>query len=62
MKFVDKVIIIIGFISTLLMMWHLFAPSNLRIDGFYGTPCIICGAIIGYCLAHGLEKLNQIGK
>ena len=59
MKFVDKVIIIIGFICTSLIMWHLFAPSGWRLDTFYGTPCIICCAIMGYALAHGYEVTKR---
>ena len=29
---------ILGVISTLLIMWHVVAPHELWIEGFYGYP------------------------
>ena len=42
MKLSDKVMIIIGCIATLLIMWHVFAPRDMWIEGFYGFPMMIC--------------------
>lgn len=58
MKTFDKVMIIIGFVSMLLIMWHVFTPKSLQIDGFYGIPMHICMCIVGYSLHLGLEKIR----
>ena len=46
----------------LVVMWHVFAPRDMWIEGFYGYPLIICCVIIGYSLGVGLEELNKINK
>ena len=53
---------ILGAISALLIMWHVFAPRDMWIDGFYGYPLITCGFIMGYGLCVGLEEINRTGK
>lgn len=50
---------ILGVISALLIMWHVFAPSDMRIEGFYGYPLIICCLIMGYSLGLGIEELRE---
>ena len=55
-----KIIIgILGTISALLTMWHVFAPRDMWIEGFYGYPLIICGFIIGYGLCVGMEEIRE---
>ena len=55
-----KIIIgILGVISSLLIMWHVFAPRDMWIEGFYGNPLIICGFIMGYGLCVGMEELRE---
>ena len=51
MKTFDKVAIIAGCISTLLIMWHVFAPKEIQIEGFYGYPLYICMFLMGYGIA-----------
>jgi hypothetical protein len=51
MKLSDKVMIIMGCIATLLIMWHVFAPKEMQIEGFYGFPLYICMFLMGYGLA-----------
>ena len=53
MKLSDKVIIIAGCINTLLIMWHVFAPKEMQIDGFYGHPLYFCMFLMGYGIACG---------
>lgn len=53
---------ILGAISALLIMWHVFTPRDMWIEGFYGYPLFICCGIVGYSLGVGLEELNKIGK
>ena len=53
MKTFDKIMIIIAFISTMLVMWHVFAPRDYWIDGFYGAPLFICMGLMGYGIAYG---------
>ena len=55
MKFVDKVMIVIGCIATLLIMWHVFAPKEMQIEGFYGYPSYLCMFFMGYGI--GCPKL-----
>jgi hypothetical protein len=58
MKLFDKVMILLGFVSMLLVMWHVFTPKSLQIDGFYGIPMYICMCIVGYSFHLGLEKIR----
>lgn len=53
MKILDKIAIIIGTISMALVLWHAFVPKTWQIDGFWGTPMIICMFFIGYGMACG---------
>lgn len=53
MKLSDKVMIIIGCIATLLIMWHVFAPRDMWIEGFYGYPLYFCMFLMGYGIACG---------
>ena len=59
MKLSDKIILIAGFICTLLMLWHAFTPVRLHIDEFKGLPCIFCCAMMGYAIAHGREVTKR---
>ena len=55
-----KIIIgILGAISALLIMWHMFAPRDMWIEGFYGYPLIICCLIVGYSLSVGIEEIRE---
>lgn len=55
-----KIIIgILGVISSLLIMWHVFAPRDMWIEGFYGYPLIICCLIMGYSLGVGMEEIRE---
>ena len=58
MKLYEKISIIIGFISTLLVLWHVFTPKSWQIEGFYEMPIVICFGLIGWALAIGMEKIN----
>lgn len=58
MKMVDKVMTILGFLCSLVVAWHMFAPRDMWIDGFYGYPIVICMGIIGYSLACGMETID----
>ena len=63
MKLYEKIIIILGFISMVLLLWHVFTPTSLHIDGFMTGNClIVCGGLIGLGLAIGLEQINKIDK
>lgn len=53
MKISDKVMIIMGCIATLLIMWHVFAPKEMQIEGFYGYPLCFCMFLMGYGIACG---------
>ena len=53
MKTFDKVMIVIGCIATLLVMWHVFAPKEMQIEGFYGYPLYFCMFLMGYGIACG---------
>ena len=53
MKLSDKVMIIMGCIATLLVMWHVFAPKEMQIEGFYGYPLYFCMFLMGYGIACG---------
>ena len=53
MKTFDKIAIIIGTISMALVLWHVFVPKTWQIDGFWGTPMIICMFLMGYGIACG---------
>ena len=53
---------ILGVISALLIMWHVFAPRDMWIEGFYGYPLITCGFIMGYGLCVGMEEINKNRK
>ena len=55
-----KIIIgILGVISMLVIMWHVFTPREWWIEGFYGYPLMICGLIVGYSLGVGIEELRE---
>ena len=55
-----KIIIgILGAILMLVVMWHVFAPRDMWIEGFYGYPLMICSLIIGYSLGVGIEELRE---
>lgn len=55
-----KIIIgILGAISMLVVMWHVFAPRDMWIEGFYGYPLIICAFIMGYGLCVGMEEIRE---
>lgn len=43
----------------LVVMWHVFAPRDMWIEGFYGYPLMICSLIIGYSLGVGIEELRE---
>lgn len=58
MRTFDKVMTILGFLSTLVVAWHMFAPRDMWIDGFYGYPIVIFMGIIGYSLSCGMENID----
>ena len=63
MKLYEKITIILGSISMALLLWHVFTPRNLHIDGFMTGNClIVCGGLIGLALAIGLEQIDKIDK
>jgi hypothetical protein len=55
MKTFDKINIIIAFIGTLLLFWHIFAPEHLCITGFFGWPTIVCMFFIGLALGSEID-------
>ena len=60
MKLYEKITIILGFISMVLLLWHVFTPRNLHIDGFLTGNCVtVCGILIGLALAIGLEQIDK---
>ena len=56
MKTFDKICIILACISTALVMWHVFAPRDMWIEGFYGFPLMICMFLMGYGIAWGGDE------
>ena len=51
MKLSDKIGIVVGFVCMLLVMWHTFTPKSWHIEGFWGTPLIVCMFLVGYGIA-----------
>ena len=62
MKTFDKVMIIICCIATLLTMWHVFAPKEMQIEGFYGYPLYFCMFLMGYGVAYGYPVDKNLDK
>lgn len=56
MKLFDKICIILACISTALVLWHVFAPRDMWIEGFYGLPLIICMFLMGYGIVWGNDQ------
>lgn len=55
-----KIIVgILEAISMLVVMWHVFAPRDMWIEGFYGYPLIVCCLIVGYGLCVGMEEIRE---
>ena len=62
MKLSDKVMITMSCIATLLIMWHVFTPKSLQIDGFWGFPLHICMFLMGYGIACGYLVNKNLDK
>ena len=56
LSFFDKVFLILGAISMILVLWHVFVPKNLHIDGFWGMPMILCLGLVGFSLSIDINK------
>ena len=52
----DKFFLILGAICMIVIMWHVFVPKSLQIDGFWGLPMIICFFIVGFSLSIDIDR------